>query len=84
MGGGLFAACRRGMRGDDRAVTEPNWSVPTTINAATLTTASWITLTQIAYRLALGFNEREVAREIGVTQKVVAARLDDLRDELAG
>ena len=56
--------------------------MPTSIDAAALTTASWVTLTQVAFRLTLGYTEPQVAREIGVSQKVVSTRLDDLRDEL--
>jgi len=59
-------------------------NVPTSIDAATLTTASWTKLTTIGFRLVCGFSEREVAKELGVPHKQVAAQLDALRDELAG
>jgi DNA-binding CsgD family transcriptional regulator len=47
-----------------------------------LTTASWITLTEVAFRISLGYSEREVAREMGVTRKQVAQQLGELREEL--
>jgi hypothetical protein len=42
------------------------------------------TLTTIGFRLVCGFSEREVAKQLGVPHKKVVARLDALRDELAG
>jgi hypothetical protein len=42
----------------------PRWTMPTSIDAAALTTASWITLTTVGVRLVCGFSEREVAREL--------------------
>lgn len=62
---------------------ESNWTVPTSIDAGALTPASWVTLTQVGFRLALGFTERQVAKELGWPQKMVKARLDTLRAELA-
>jgi len=47
-----------------------------------LTTASWVTLTQVAFPISLGYSEREVARELGVPRKQVEQRLDLLRSEL--
>lgn len=47
-----------------------------------LTTASWITLTQVAYPISLGYSEREVARTLGETKRQVEQRLDVLRSEL--
>ena len=49
-----------------------------------LTTESWITLTQVAFRISSGFSEREVAKELGQTRREVEARLDVLREELLG
>jgi len=47
-----------------------------------LTTASWVTLTEVGFRMSLGYSEREVARELGVPRKQVEQRLDVLRSEL--
>jgi len=39
-------------------------------------------VTTSGFRLVCGFSEREVAKELGVPHKQVAAQLDALRDEL--
>jgi hypothetical protein len=65
-------------------MTEPRWNAPTSLDACALTTASWITLVNIAFPLSLGFSEREIARQLGLRQKQLVERLDALRDELAG
>ena len=57
-------------------------SPPSTIDPMALTTASWITLTKVAYPMSLGYSEREVARELGVPKKQVDQRLEALREEL--
>ena len=56
--------------------------LPTQIDAMALTTASWLTLTQVGFRMSLGLSEREVARELGVPKKQIEQRLDALREEL--
>jgi protein-arginine kinase len=63
-------------------MAEPRWSVPTSIDAYALTTASWSTLVQIAFPLSLGFSEREVARQLELPLKQIVERLNELRDEL--
>ena len=65
-------------------MAESNWSVPTGIDAGALTTESWVTLTQVGFRLMLGYTERQVAAELGWPRREIEARLDALRDELAG
>jgi len=57
-------------------------SFPSSIDPMALTTASWVTLTQVAFPISLGYSEREVARELGVPRKQVEQRLDLLRSEL--
>lgn len=57
--------------------------VPTSLDAYGLTTASWVTLTTVAFPISLGYSEREIAKQLGVPHKQVAAQLDALRDELA-
>jgi hypothetical protein len=57
-------------------------SIPSTIDAMALTTASWITLVRIAFPISLGYSVRDVARKLGEPQKWVTERLDELRDEL--
>lgn len=57
-------------------------SLPSSINPMALTTASWITLTEVGFRMSLGYSEREVAKELGVPKKNVEQRLDVLRSEL--
>ena len=47
-----------------------------------LSTASWVTLTQVVFRISSGYSEREVARELGQTRREVEASLDLLREEL--
>ena len=59
-------------------------SLPSTIDPMALTTASWLTLTQVAFRISLGLSERDVARELGETRRDLEARLDMLREELKG
>jgi len=57
-------------------------SLPSTLDPMALTTASWITLTEVGFRMSLGYSEREVAKELGVPRKQVEQRLDLLRSEL--
>jgi hypothetical protein len=61
---------------------EEQSSIPTSIDAMALTTASWITLTRIAFPISCGYSVRDVARRLGQPQKWVTERLDELRDEL--
>lgn len=49
-----------------------------------LTTSSWITLTQVAFRMSLGYSERDVARQLGQSKGTIEHRLDLLRSELLG
>ena len=57
----------------DWAVPESNWSVSASIDADALTTASWVTLTQVAFPISLGYSEKQVARQLGWTHKAVGA-----------
>lgn len=59
-------------------------SIPSQIDPMALTTASWLTLNEIAFPMSLGYSEREVARGLGVPKKQVATRLAGLREELMG
>ncbi len=52
---------------------ESNWSVSASIDADALTTASWVTLTQVAFPISLGYSEKQVARQLGWTHKAVGA-----------
>ena len=43
------------------------------IDADALTTTSWVTLTQVAFPISLGYSEKQVARQLGWTHKAVGA-----------
>ena len=57
-------------------------SSPSSLDPMVLSTASWVTLTQVVFRISSGYSEREVARELGQTRREVEASLALLREEL--
>jgi len=54
----------------------------TTIDRTSLTHEAQWTLTQVAFRISLGFSEREAARDLGMTTAAVKGKLESLREEL--
>lgn len=59
-------------------------SSPLGIDPSVLTTASLNTLQQVAFRISLGYSEREAGQQLGITTSEVKGRMDVLRDELRG
>lgn len=57
-------------------------SFPSTIDPNQLTPQARWTLEQVAFRISLGWNEREIGIELGLTTAIVKARIVSLREEL--
>jgi hypothetical protein len=57
-------------------------SYPSRIDLSLLSQTGLDTLQQIAFRIYLGFNEREVAKVLHTTVKDVRGRMQQLRSEL--
>jgi len=73
---------RAGSSADTSTSVRSQPSYPSKIEGMGLTTASLLTLQNVAFPLSLGYSEREVAKAQGLTRAQLQAGMDALRDEL--